>query len=367
MKQPFCAPSEALRRVLDAAAALPRPETEIVPLDEAGGRIAAGTLSARMDQPPFDRSPFDGYALRSADAAGASRETPVTLPVTMKLYAGDAPASPLPAGCAARIMTGAPLPEGADCVLMQELTDGGVVCSFDSFLGFRHGPKAVVNGQSLLVYLLSGDPAVSRYEADLIRQISGCCRVSLGHSCATAEEANAAFDAGAGHVTHLFNAMPPMSHRAPGLPGAALDRSEVTCELICDGGHIDPIMLRNAFRLLGQDRACVISDSMRAAGLGPGTYELGGQTVYVKENGRYAVLEDGTIAASITDLFTEFKNLLRFGIDFETALRSCTINPARAIGMDDQIGSIATGKYADLLFVDEDLNVAEVYVDGIQA
>lgn len=168
-------------------------------------------------------------------------------------------------------------------------------------------------------------------------------------------------------MTHLFNAMPPMSHRAPGLPGAALDRSDVTCELICDGGHIDPIMLRNAFRLLGQDRACVISDSMRAAGLGPGTYELGGQTVYVKENGRYAVLEDGTIAASITDLFTEFKNLLRFGIDFETALRSCTINPARAIGMDDQIGSIATGKYADLLFVDENLNVAEVYVDGIQA
>ena len=125
MKQPFCAPSEALRRVLDAAAALPRPETETVPLDEAGGRIAAGTLSARMDQPPFDRSPFDGYALHSADAAGASRETPVTLPVTMKLYAGDAPASPLPVGCAARIMTGAPLPEGADCVLMQELTDSG--------------------------------------------------------------------------------------------------------------------------------------------------------------------------------------------------------------------------------------------------
>ena len=125
MKQPFCAPYEALRRVLDAAAALPRPETETVPLDEAGGRIAAGTLSARMDQPPFDRSPFDGYALHSADTAGASRETPVTLPVTMKLYAGDAPAAALPVGCAARIMTGAPLPEGADCVLMQELTDSG--------------------------------------------------------------------------------------------------------------------------------------------------------------------------------------------------------------------------------------------------
>ncbi len=125
MKQPFCAPAEALCRVLDAAAALPRPAVETVPLDEACGRIAAAALCARMDQPPFDRSPLDGYALHSADTAGASRETPVTLPVTMKLYAGDAPAAPLPAGCAARIMTGAPLPAGADCVLMQELTDSG--------------------------------------------------------------------------------------------------------------------------------------------------------------------------------------------------------------------------------------------------
>ncbi|MFR8282388.1 MAG: hypothetical protein ACLU9R_00305 [Faecalibacterium sp.] len=92
---------------------------------KACGRIAAKALCARMDQPPFDRSPLDGYALHSADTTGASRETPVTLPATMKLYAGDAPAAALPVGCAARIMTGAPLPEGADCVLMQELTDSG--------------------------------------------------------------------------------------------------------------------------------------------------------------------------------------------------------------------------------------------------
>ena len=125
MKQPFCTPAQALRRVLDAAAALPVPATERVPLDDACGRIAARDLCARMDQPPFDRSPLDGYALHSADTAGAGEETPVTLPVVMKLYAGDAPAAVLPAGCAARIMTGAPLPPGADCVLMQELTDGG--------------------------------------------------------------------------------------------------------------------------------------------------------------------------------------------------------------------------------------------------
>ena len=125
MKQPFCTPAQALRRVLNAAAALPHPAVENVPLDEACGRIAARALCARMDQPPFDRSPLDGYALHSADIAGASRETPVALPVTMKLYAGDAPTAALPAGCAARIMTGAPLPAGADCVLMQELTDSG--------------------------------------------------------------------------------------------------------------------------------------------------------------------------------------------------------------------------------------------------
>ena len=125
MKQPFCTPAQALRRVLDAAAALPGPATERVPLDDACGRIAARDLCARMDQPPFDRSPLDGYALHSADTAGAGEETPVTLPVVMKLYAGDTPAAALPAGCAARIMTGAPLPPGADCVLMQELTDSG--------------------------------------------------------------------------------------------------------------------------------------------------------------------------------------------------------------------------------------------------
>ena len=125
MNQPFCSPVQALRSVLDAAALLPSPSPETIPLEAACGRIAAGDLCARMDQPPFDRSPLDGYALHSADTAGASRENPVTLPVVMKLYAGDAPAAALPAGCAARIMTGAPLPEGADCVLMQELTDSG--------------------------------------------------------------------------------------------------------------------------------------------------------------------------------------------------------------------------------------------------
>ncbi len=148
MKQPFCAPAEALRRVLDAAAALPRPAVENVGLDEACGRIAAAPLCARMDQPPFDRSPLDGYAPPRADTAGAGEMTPKALPVVMKLYAGDAPTAELPVGCAARIMTGAPLPAGADCVLMQEQTDGGEE-TVRIYAELSHNANVVFRGEDI--------------------------------------------------------------------------------------------------------------------------------------------------------------------------------------------------------------------------
>ncbi|MBQ3903931.1 MAG: amidohydrolase family protein, partial [Eubacterium sp.] len=163
-----------------------------------------------------------------------------------------------------------------------------------------------------------------------------------------------------------YNAMSPMTAREAGAVGAALD-SKATCELICDGYHICPEVLRNTFKILGENRAVAVSDSMRAAGLGSGEYELGGQTVYVKENDGVARLSDGTIAASITNLFTEFKNLLSFGIDFKTALKACTINPARVIGAEDAIGSIAPGKSADFTVIDEKLELVEVYINGTLA
>ena len=202
---------------------------------------------------------------------------------------------------------------------------------------------------------------------EFIKEVSKKCTVSIGHSAANAQQAQRAFDMGAKHATHLYNAMTPMNHREAGTAGTALDCEKVFCELICDGGHICPAVLRNTFRILGENRACVISDSMRAAGLGAGEYELGGQRVYVKENGRYAVLADGTIAASISNVFEEFKNLLSFGIDFKTALKSCTVNPARAIGMENEIGSIAEGKCADIVFVDDNLEIREVYINGTLA
>lgn len=203
---------------------------------------------------------------------------------------------------------------------------------------------------------------------DFIKHASKYTSVSIGHSAANAEQCKAAIENGARHATHLFNAMTPMTHREAGIAGTALDDGRVMCELICDTGHICPTVLRNAFKILGEDRAVVISDSMRGAGLGEGEFELGGQTVYVKKDGKYAVLADGTIAASITNIHQEFKNLTEtVGIDFKTALKACTINPAKSINEDKNIGSIAVGKAADLVFLDEKLNVKEVYINGILA
>ncbi len=224
------------------------------------------------------------------------------------------------------------------------------------------------------LYALSGGKiklitvAPEAFESDgFIEYVSKKCRVAIGHTAANADGCRRAIDCGASHITHLFNAMTPMNHREAGVVGTALDDSRVTCELICDLEHICPTVLRNAFRLLGEDRAVAVSDSMRAAGLGEGEFDLGGQTVYVKDGRKYAVLEDGTLAASITNLHEEFRNLVEIGVDFKTALKACTINPARAIGEDERIGSIAVGKAADLVFLGENLEIKEVYIDGTLA
>lgn len=201
---------------------------------------------------------------------------------------------------------------------------------------------------------------------EFIENASKKATVSIGHTAAKSSDVENALENGAKHFTHLFNAMTPMTHREAGVVGTAFD-SNASCELICDGEHICPTVLRNAFKILGEDRACVISDSMRGAGLGIGEYELGGQKTYVKKGYKVAKLEDGTIAASITNVFDEFKNLLSFGIDFKTALKSCTINPAKVINEDKNIGSISVGKCADLIITDKELNIKEVYINGTLA
>lgn len=210
--------------------------------------------------------------------------------------------------------------------------------------------------------------APEAFESDeFIKHASEKCTVSIGHTNANTEHCQKAIDLGITHATHLYNAMTPMTHRDAGCVGTILDNENIMCELICDTEHICPAVLRNTLKILGENRGCVISDSMRGAGLGNGEFELGGQTVYVKDGYKVAKLEDSTIAASITNVYEEFKNLLNIGIDIKTALKACTINPARAIKEDNNIGSIAIGKCADLIVTDENFDIQEVYIDGILA
>ncbi|MVB10146.1 N-acetylglucosamine-6-phosphate deacetylase [Caprobacter fermentans] len=197
---------------------------------------------------------------------------------------------------------------------------------------------------------------------DFIEHAAKLCTVSMAHTDADYDRAKAAFEQGITHVTHLYNAMTGLNHRTPGAVGAVFDNSDVKAEIICDGVHIHPAVLRLSFRLLGEDRTVIVSDSLRAAGLADGLYDLGGQQVFVKD-GR-ARLADGTIAGSTTNLLDEIRNLVRFGLPLRRIIKSATINPAAAIGMDDRIGSIKTGKSADLVVLNRDFTIRKVMVGG---
>ena len=163
---------------------------------------------------------------------------------------------------------------------------------------------------------------------------------------------------GAHHLTHLYNAMPPLAHREPGLIGAAADDPQCMAELICDGYHIHPSAVRAAFRLFGPERMILVSDSMRAVGMDDGVYELGGQKVFMKN--RKATLENGTIAGSATNLFDCMRKAVEFKIPVKDAIFAATRNPAKSIGIYDQVGSLTVGKEADILLVTEDLELKRV-------
>lgn len=185
---------------------------------------------------------------------------------------------------------------------------------------------------------------------------------SIGHTNADYVTAKTAMDKGAHHVTHLFNAMPPLSHRAPGVIGAAADHGTCMVELICDGIHVDPSVIRSAFKLFGEDRIILISDSLRATGMPEGTYTLGGQTFTLK--GKLALLEKddaGTIAGSVCNLYDCMIKAVEFGIPLTLAIKAATINPCRSIGMADTLGSIAPGKKAHFLLLDKhDLSIKRI-------
>ena len=186
---------------------------------------------------------------------------------------------------------------------------------------------------------------------------------SLAHTSADYTIAMKAFEMGARHVTHLYNAMPAFSHRAPGLIGAAFDTPHCMVELICDGIHISPSVVRATFKLFGDERIVLISDSMMACGMPNGTYSLGGQTVTVTQN--VATLEDGTIAGSIVHLMDCVRTAIKMGIPMESAIKAATLNPAKAIGIHQNYGSISPHKVANLLILNKDLSIRDIFFNGI--
>ena len=196
---------------------------------------------------------------------------------------------------------------------------------------------------------------------DFIRRASELCTVSVAHTDASYEDAKAAFAAGARHVTHLFNAMPPIHHRKPGVIGAAAEREDVVAELISDGQHLHPSIVRMAFRLF-PGRICLISDSLRCCGMPDGEYELGGQQVFLQ--GGIARLADGTIAGSATNLFACMRRAISFGVPEEEAVTAATLTPAREIGADGLVGSLEEGKLADFVVCDRELNALSVWLGG---
>ena len=199
---------------------------------------------------------------------------------------------------------------------------------------------------------------------EFIRQEKGRVRISLAHTMADYETAAEAFSKGASHVTHLYNAMPPYHHRKPGVIGAACENETVMVEIITDGIHIHPAVVRNTFRMFGKERVILISDSMRATGLGDGEYTLGGQAVTVCGN-KAVLSKEGNIAGSVTSLYGCMKNAVQtMGIPLETAVRCASYNPAKAIGLDETMGSLENGKLANIVLLDKDLKLHAVIYKG---
>lgn len=199
---------------------------------------------------------------------------------------------------------------------------------------------------------------------ECIKAIKDDVRVSVAHTAADYDEAKLAFDNGAKHVTHLYNGMNDFYHRSPGVIGAACDNEDVTVELIVDGVHSHPSTVRTTFKMFGDDRIIMISDSMMACGLDDGQYTLGGLDVTVK--GNVATLtKEGNIAGSVTNLMNCVRTAVKkMNIALESAIKCAAVNPAKAIGIYDRFGSIEPGKIANLVLLDKNLEIKHIIKNG---
>lgn len=215
-----------------------------------------------------------------------------------------------------------------------------------------------------LVKFIGIAPEESDNTISFIKNMKDKVNISLAHTNADYESAKAAFDAGANHAVHLFNAMPAFTHRETGVVGAVSDSEHVMAEIICDGIHIHPSMVRAVFKMMGAERMIFISDSMRATGMPDGQYTLGGLDVKVRGN-RATLVSDGALAGSVTNLADCMRMAVtKMRIPLETAIACATKNPAISLGVYDERGSISVGKKADIVLIDKDLVLKTVIKDG---
>lgn len=188
--------------------------------------------------------------------------------------------------------------------------------------------------------------------------------VSLGHTAADYDTALAAYKAGASHATHLYNGMPPIHHREPGVIGAAFDGG-ARAELICDGIHIHGSVVRLTFAMFGAERMVLISDSLRATGMPDGRYPFGGQEIEVHGNHATIAGHPETLAGSVTSLMGCVRKAVEFGIPLKDAVRAASLNPAKAIGIADRAGSLDIGKEASIVLMNKkDLSIRTIIFKG---
>ena len=199
--------------------------------------------------------------------------------------------------------------------------------------------------------------------AEFVEKASKLCTVSIAHTDSDYDHAKAAVDAGVTHLTHLYNAMPGIHHRTPGVIPACVENENVQAELICDGYHIHPAAVRLAFTMF-KNRMVLVSDSGRCAGQPEGyQFDLGGQMAEIR-GGVAKLVGTETIACSASNMWACLRNVLSWGISEEEAVRAASYNPAKALGAQDKIGSIETGKYADFIITNADYSEKRVFIGG---
>ena len=220
-----------------------------------------------------------------------------------------------------------------------------------------------MKGSHLRRFHITCAPELEGGESFVKRALAEGATVGIGHSDATCSECEKAIGWGVSSFTHLYNAMSPLTHRAPGCVGAGLS-SDAYTELICDGRHVAPEVVRLTYRAKASDKLVLVTDSAPSAGLPDGNYKMGGADIIVGNGAAW--LPGGTLTGSIISLLTAVRNLSAFaGIPVEEAIPCGTINPARMVGADSEVGSLEIGKRADLIVTDAKLEkIARVYVGG---